>query len=515
MKSANITSGSHFKKIFRHGSLYMLGSFLIKGGNFLLLPIYTHVLTPEQYGVFSNIIAIGAIAGIFISLYLDSAYARLYFDHEEDPVKLRQLFSTLFLFLLAWGPPATLGLIWLIRHQSSELLGVPWYPYIFLGMLIPLVMQMNSLAGIHFRSRHQSTLVTGAQACGFVFGAAVALSLLFFANLGALALIWGVLARSCFIWVWYYFIIWRMGLIGWTFSLSNLKESLAFSLAMLPIAAMSWLSGAADKLLITKFDSLAHSGDYSIAFEIGRVMNLFVMSLFMVYSPMIFAMLKEGRDKYILRIEQFQRFYIHVLIGMALFISMFTPELFRLFIDEKFHAGMAVVPIIAVSFIFSGLRKLYATLIYYHKLIWLISLGSVIQVALSFGLNIWLIPKLGWQVAAWAKLVSMFGIAIYFYLLSLRYEPLRFDFKAQGVTLTVLISCLGLWGICVYMLHLSFWPLFLAKVLIAVLAIVATWFSSYGGEMRRVLLRRQAAQKTQSEPPHETDEQIAESQEEQ
>ena len=109
MENPNIIKGSHLKKIAFHGSLYMISSFLVKSGNVLLLPIYTRVLAPAEYAVFSNLMALGLVAGIFISLYIDVAYARLFFDANGEPGQLRRLFSTLFFFFVVWGLAATIA----------------------------------------------------------------------------------------------------------------------------------------------------------------------------------------------------------------------------------------------------------------------------------------------------------------------------------------------------------------------------------------------------------------------
>jgi O-antigen/teichoic acid export membrane protein len=308
--------------------------------------------------------------------------------------------------------------------------------------------------------------------------------------LGALALLWGALVGAVAILVWYYAVLWRQGLLGLEFSLDSLKKSLVYSLGLLPMAGSAWISGHSDKLLITWLGSQADSGVYSVAFEIGRVLNLFVISLFMVYLPMIYSMLKEDAKKNVARIEQFQSFYFHALVGLAFLVSIFSPEIFRLLTDVKYHDGIRMVPIIAFAFVFGGIRKLYASLIYYHKLTLLIAIGGILLAVLSLGLNVLLIPRFGGVAAAWSKLISMIIVAGYFLLLSRKYEPLRVDWTALGTTLSIFGACLAGLAFCSYVLHLTFWPLLAVKVVLAFLALALTWFSRFGVELRRVLSRR-------------------------
>lgn len=492
--SDNIIQGSHLKKIVRHGLLYMVSSILVKAGHAILLPIYTYYLDPAEYAVFSNLMAIGAVAAVFISLYVDFAYVRLFFDTHDEPRKLKRLFSTLFFFSLSWGTIATVGAFFLVRNQTAQLLLVPWYPHILLACVIPLVTQMNALAAAHFRSQHRSGTVSGATLLGFISAAVVSVGLLSLTHIGPVSLLWGALAGACVIWLWYYGMLVREKVVGWCFSFPFLKEALVYSLGLLPLTASAWVSGQLDKLLITWFKALAESGVYSVAFELGRILNLFVMSLFMVYTPMMFAMLKEDARKNVGRIEQFQSFYFHIIIGMAFVISIFSPEIFHLFIAQKYYAGISLVPVIAFAFVFGGIRKLYATVIYYHKLTLLISLGGIMQAVISFGLNVLLIPHFGGFAAAWSKLISMILVAGYFYLLCAKYEPLRLNWRALATTLSILGACLALLGLCVYGLHLSFWPLAAAKGAIVILALALTWWSRFGAELRRVLTKKKVEQ---------------------
>ena len=490
MDQYEIIKGSHFKKIVGHGSLYFIASIITKALHAVLLPIYTHWLEPTEYAVYSNLFAISALVVIFTSLYMDNAYGRFFFEAQNNTKVLRRMFSTIFLFMLGWSLVVITVIFFIIRNPIVQTFKVPVVPYVLLVCAIPVLWQFNILASAHYRAQHKSMYVTGAKYLWFVTCATVALVLLLGFRLKAQALLWGILAGEIASLVFYYTRLWNEELVGADFSPRFLKEALVYSLGLLPLTAASWLSTYSDRLLITWFGGMAASGIYSVAFQIGRLINMLVLSVFMVYGPMIFAMLKEDAKKNVPRIEQFQSFYFHAIIGMAFIISIFSPELFQLLVDEKYHSGISLVPVIAFAFALGGIRKLYATLIYYHKMTLLISLGGILQALLNFGLNILLIPHFAGKAAAWSKLFSMLFVAVYFWLLSRKYEPLRIDWRAMRATLFILLVCLGVLGLCVYVLSLGFWTLLAAKIGIILLAFGLTWKSRFGDELRRVLSKR-------------------------
>ena len=466
----------------------MVTSLLTKGGAALLLPVYTRYLVPAEYATFSNLMAIAGVISLFLSLHVDYAYGRLFFDVAND-ARVRQLFSTLFFFVVTWGGVVALLAYIILRESISAFLKVPAWPYIALACVIPLLMQFGALAAAHFRCRHRSRVVSLVRLLGFLVGALVSILFLVTFKQGSLALLLGALASSGFASVTYLVILAHEGLLRLEFSWHLLRDSLLYAIGLFPMTVSGWIVGQVDRLLITWFVSLNDSGIYSVAFEVGRVMNLFVISLFMAYSPMVFAMLKEDGQKNIARIEQFQAFYLHVLVGLAFFVSVFAPEIFLVLVEEKYHGGIVMVPVISFAFVFGGIRKLHATVILYHKLTWLVSIGGMVQAGLCLALNFLLIPHFGGMAAAWTKLCSSALVAAYFYFLTRKYQPVRFDFKALKVTLGTLIMCLSVLGVSIFVIQLSFWPLVGVKIAMIMLAVAITWRSSFGLGFQRTFLK--------------------------
>ncbi|MHC4639445.1 MAG: lipopolysaccharide biosynthesis protein, partial [Planctomycetota bacterium] len=357
-------------------------------------------------------------------------------------------------------------------------------PYVFLVCAIAMLRQFNILASVNYRVEHKSLYVTGAGYLWCGMSTVVSLVLLLVFKLGPLALLCGVLAGEAVSLIYYYVRLFRDHVIGAMFSWRFLREAMVYSLCLLPLTAASWLAGQSDKLLVAWFGDLGGSGVYSVAFEVGRSINIVTLSIFMVYGPMMFAMLNERSEKNIRRIEVFQSFFFHLLLGLAFFVSLFTPELFKIFVGPKYHVGIPLVPVIAFGFVFAGVRKLYATVIYYHKLTLLISLGGVLQAMLNFGLNIALIPLYGGSAAAWARMASSILVAVYFYILCRKYEPLKIDRNSMLVSLSILGGGFAVFAVCAYVIKLGVWPLFFVKVLIFVFAVVCTWYSRFGKAMR-------------------------------
>jgi hypothetical protein len=77
---------------------YGLGSTLPLLIGFLLLPVYTAFLTPEDYGIVEMVAVIGALLTVFMRLGVPGAVTRYYYEHSEGP-ELRDYVTSVAWFL--------------------------------------------------------------------------------------------------------------------------------------------------------------------------------------------------------------------------------------------------------------------------------------------------------------------------------------------------------------------------------------------------------------------------------
>ena len=67
-------------KLVKNSIVYTIGLILPQAVGFLLLPIITRYLTPEDYGIVSSVGVLGTILAIFLTLAVDTSIYRLYYD---------------------------------------------------------------------------------------------------------------------------------------------------------------------------------------------------------------------------------------------------------------------------------------------------------------------------------------------------------------------------------------------------------------------------------------------------
>lgn len=67
-------------QLLKNTAYYTIGNFTSKAVNFLLLPLYTSYLTPDEYGIVNSMEVFSNILLIFFTLGLERAIYRLYHD---------------------------------------------------------------------------------------------------------------------------------------------------------------------------------------------------------------------------------------------------------------------------------------------------------------------------------------------------------------------------------------------------------------------------------------------------
>ena len=74
------------KDFFKDSTIYVLPTIIMYGTNFFLLPLYTRVLNPSDYGILDMIRIFESLALLTVALEINQGLGRYYMD-ESNPQK--------------------------------------------------------------------------------------------------------------------------------------------------------------------------------------------------------------------------------------------------------------------------------------------------------------------------------------------------------------------------------------------------------------------------------------------
>ena len=89
--------------VIGNSTIYMGVSILQSFMSFLLLPLYTSLLSTSQFGRISLVNSVSGLLLIFFLFGTQSVISRLYFEYKDNEEKLKRFLGTVFLSKLIWN----------------------------------------------------------------------------------------------------------------------------------------------------------------------------------------------------------------------------------------------------------------------------------------------------------------------------------------------------------------------------------------------------------------------------
>lgn len=425
----------------KHSIVYGLGGILTKALGFFLLPLYTHYLTPRDYGMFELLDLTMSLLGMFLSMGLSGAFLKFYNAAESSEEKKR-IVSTYFFFTVGTGLLIlTLGLF-LIRTGTRLLFG-PGVPpvYLLLSFLFFMTGYVGMVPYTYLRAKEQSgRLVT--------FGTLGVLSILvmnvFFIVVLKLSIL-GVLLSPLICGV-----IQLIVLIAWVWrdlqpaiDSNQLRKLLGFGGPLVISNLTMFTLNFSDRFFLQRFQSLDVVGVYGVAYKFAFMLNFLVIQQF--------NMMWQARMYIIYRLPDHRRMfsqvftlYSLVLIVSALVLALFSPEVLAIMVDRRYRAGAQVIPVVSLAYVLLGIGYYLQLGMFLSARTSLIGLVSGVAAAVNLGLNYFLIRSYGMMGAAWATLAGFAALAVGSYYLSERVHPLGLEIGRVARALGLAIGVYGL-----------------------------------------------------------------------
>ncbi len=92
------------RRVFGHSVVYGSADVAIQAVNFLLLPIYTRVLSPAEYGALALLLVLEAFLKPVYRLGLGTSFVRFYYDYTDERSR-QTLAGTIVILLLVCPVP--------------------------------------------------------------------------------------------------------------------------------------------------------------------------------------------------------------------------------------------------------------------------------------------------------------------------------------------------------------------------------------------------------------------------
>jgi len=425
-----------FRSFIKDSIVYAIPTFLSRGLSLLLLPLFTRVLSPEDYGSLDLFTVFANIVSLTVALEISQGVARFYGSDKSPEGKILYSSTAFWFTVICYTAFLVIAFFYsndlstLIMGRSEETgafrIGIV---YIWLSGLLYLVQNQFrwELRSINYAI---VSILVALSTAGF------SLWLAFVKGGGLNGLLWGMSAGALVGVI--YGVVELRNSFRFRFCFQRLREMLVFSIPLVPSGIALLVGAYIDRIMINRFLSIEEVGLYGIGFRLASATSLIMAGFQGALTPLIYTFYQEGNTpNQLARIFRF--FTAASLAGYAL-IAIFANDLIQIFATSKYAAASGVViflvpaTLLAQAYIFApGIAIKKRT----HLLVWINLSVAVINTVL----NLLLIPLMGIEGAAMATFIGCScGFAIQMWISQVWY-PVPHNWKQLGAA-TALIALL-------------------------------------------------------------------------
>jgi len=427
---------SDLRRFFKHTSIYAVGNVMQRAAGFLLLPLYTTRLTTGEYGALELFYSASAVLMTFLGIGLAHATLRFYFEFDE-PARRKTVVSTTLVATMAISlPPVFLLLPFskLAAHllfDGRYLYGVP----IVLTTLVLELLRQVCLA--YFRAREYSVR--------YVASALLQLMVQVVANVVTVAVLkWGVVGvllgnmLAVVVGTSYVLAI-TLRECGLKFEFGLFKKIFNYCYPFLLTSVVGEIVQNTDRFMIMRFMSLEALGIYALALKFGQLLRILIVQSFQLgFGSFRFSIIHQDNAKEL--IARIATYYLLVVAGCALVISLACREVIAVMATPAYAAAAAVVPVIMLAVSVGCLGYIFQTGVLFEKTTGKLVKVSAIEAGTLIMLDLALIPSFGYMGAATATVGSALAHLVAIYVVSQRLYPVRFDYRRLGTIMAAGVS---------------------------------------------------------------------------
>ena len=424
-------------KLFKGSLVYSLSGLAGRFIGVFLVPVYTRIFSPDQYGVIDLISTFIVFLNILLILGLDSAVGRYYVDTENKGDKKLTASTTLY-SILAFSIVVVLLLILFSNKISILLFDTPVYSTILTVALasVPFSILFASFQNL-LKWNYQPGLFAITSVGCLLIQASFVIYFVVFLKLGILGIYVGSLVT---------FIIFS-GVGFWltrssytlNFSSRRLKELLYFGVPLIPLSLAHYIMTYSDRYFLNHFSGLHEVGLYGIGYKLASLISILLLGFQHAWGPFVYSTYKNKNAKQVFS-KTFDYVSIAICLGI-LALSLFSKEILLFFTTQEYIEAYKVVPLIMASIATYTLGGYFSVGIGIAKKNIHRAWSGGVAALTNLVLNYLLIPPLGMIGAATATIISFLVLGGILTLISQRYYYIEYKFGVNFIMyfLTALI----------------------------------------------------------------------------
>lgn len=443
-----------------HAKNYFSAELAVKAIGFVSIPIFTRLLSQEDYGIVS---VFNAYAGIFVailSLNSFTAISRYYYEKTDD---FYEFIGSTFVFLgliLSF----TISIYVIFLNKVNIIMNIPWP----LPILLIFTCLFSIIYGIYMQILYPQKKSKEAAIISIVYGysifiLSITITFLLKENryLGKILAIYPI---GLFLLVYILFKIHKD--VKFSFNLNHIKYIVIYAFPLIPYSLSELILGQVDRIMINNIINQSAAGLYSLGYTVGMLLLLVIGATQASFYPEYYSFLEKKEYK---RLDNLLKKIFSIIVLAAMGLILFGKEILIFLADPKFYDSSKVIPIVVVGYVFYAMFLFYSMYVGYTKKTIFLAIPTLIAGMSNIAMNMVFIPKFGYIAAAYTTIVSY--IIMFFlvwitvkYILKQRVTPLSYVF----IPTCFMFAFIGIY-VLLNQLYLNLFLIIFLKILILII----------------------------------------------
>lgn len=428
----------YLKQITGDSLIYGISGVVSKMIGIFLVPIYTRLFLPKDYGIINLVNTTFILLTILIVCGLDSSFARWFYDSEDETERKRSfaayMWFQLFLSIII------AAIIILISPSISYFFfkeaGKPIYFILPAVTLMTNILPSVLINWLRLQRRPISTVIFTISQTIVTVGLTVLFVIVFRWQITG---VFAALAISSAIFSLVVIFILKNWLSLKYFTKKRLLEMLKYAFPLIPAALSYWLLNNTDSYFIQYFTkNTAEVGLFGIGAMLASVLGMFTNAFQQAWGPFAFSLINSDDVKKIY--ANVFLLFGYAMSVLAALLMLFAPEALMVFTTPEYYDSAWVAGILGYNLVLIGFSYIAIIGISVNKNTRPYGAAMLYATIVTIVLNVILIPKFGKEGSALATVFAQIIVPIYLFYIGQKVYPVPYKFREVIIVMLSLLA---------------------------------------------------------------------------
>lgn len=377
-------------RLYKNSLLYLVANIAVKAATFLLVPFYSYLITPSEYGYIYIVVSFVSFMSLFVTCSLHGAITRFYWEC-KDINEIQKMFSTItYIVLFLSFVVATTMLFF--SELISNWLNLPII-YLKIAIFSSVFTCFYELITALLYMRQEAKKISFTSiGVGFV---QISIQLILILNMKdkAMAMISSQLICAMFLFV--IFVIYSKPYLRLKFDCGRALTYVKYSICQVPSDVSTWLLHFSDRMIMNKMKGSSITGIYGMGQTLGSIPKIVFFSINKAYVPFVYSSYKAIDNGNLGKSQELKHHtsYVFTLVTIIVtFVIIFSNNVIEL-LDDRYRNASLIMVVMLFAMLIDCYRTIFMNPLTYNvKYIKVSSVLWSLAAAINIGLNYILIP---------------------------------------------------------------------------------------------------------------------------